>query len=355
MKIKLAVLDKEQSYLERISTSLGHKYNDKLEIYCFTDMQKAVENVIKNNIDVFFASFSYEIDTSVLPERCGFAYLVDTKDVDLYNGERAVCKFQKLENIHNYIIDIYTDKNDIKLSTPIMSSDMPVYVFTSAVGGCGTSVAASAFSISLAKEGKKVIYLNLEKFGNTSFYFDGEGQYDLRDILIAIKSGKSNISMKLESMVKKDKTNVSFISSPQKSLDIATLTAADIKSLIELFKTSGAFDCVVIDIDFEVSDKITSLFNLSHAVILVSDASEKATYKIQRAYEAVSMSVNPQNAAFLDRIVIFYNRVKNSLQSSINIPNVRTIGASPEYNNANVNDIMRKMVEVNAFKDLLTL
>ena len=116
MKIKIAILDKEQTYLSRVMNSLEGKFSDKLEIYCFTDAEKALNTVVQSNIDVFFASYVYEIETHRIPERCGFAYLVDTKDVDKYNGERAVCKFQKLESFYGDIVDIFTDKNDVMLS-----------------------------------------------------------------------------------------------------------------------------------------------------------------------------------------------------------------------------------------------
>lgn len=37
MKIKLAILDKDTAYLQRIVSVFNNKYADKLEIYSFTD------------------------------------------------------------------------------------------------------------------------------------------------------------------------------------------------------------------------------------------------------------------------------------------------------------------------------
>ena len=42
MKIKLAILEKDQCYLQRIVTVFSTKYSDNFEIYSFTD-----ENNIK--------------------------------------------------------------------------------------------------------------------------------------------------------------------------------------------------------------------------------------------------------------------------------------------------------------------
>ena len=42
MKIKLALLDSDQNYLNRIVTAFNIKYADKLEIYSFTKLESAM-------------------------------------------------------------------------------------------------------------------------------------------------------------------------------------------------------------------------------------------------------------------------------------------------------------------------
>ena len=38
MKIKLAILDRDDRYLNRIEKAFGSKYEDKFELYTFTEM-----------------------------------------------------------------------------------------------------------------------------------------------------------------------------------------------------------------------------------------------------------------------------------------------------------------------------
>ena len=56
MKIKLAILEKDKSYLSRIVTAFGARYADKLEIYSFTDYQVALSCLNEAKIDVFIAA-----------------------------------------------------------------------------------------------------------------------------------------------------------------------------------------------------------------------------------------------------------------------------------------------------------
>ena len=113
MKIKLAILEKDESYLNRIVSVFGTKYADKFQIYSFTDMDVAVSTLESAKIEIMVASDAFEIDVNKLPKRCGFAYFVDSMDVDMLNGQRAICKFQKADLIYKQILSIYSE-NDPK-------------------------------------------------------------------------------------------------------------------------------------------------------------------------------------------------------------------------------------------------
>ncbi len=82
MRIKLAILEKDQSYLNRIVAVFSTKYAEKFEIYSFTDKEIALSTLDSSRIDVFVASDVFQIDTAELPKKCGFAYFVDSVDVD---------------------------------------------------------------------------------------------------------------------------------------------------------------------------------------------------------------------------------------------------------------------------------
>ena len=84
MKIKLAILEHDRSYLTRIVSAFGRKYADKFEIYSFSDPDVAVATVDSARIDVLVSCTEFEIDVDKLPKRCGFAYFVDSMDIDTY-------------------------------------------------------------------------------------------------------------------------------------------------------------------------------------------------------------------------------------------------------------------------------
>ena len=104
MRIKLAILEKDQSYLNRIVTAFNTKYSDKFEIYSFTDPSVAMSTLDSVKIDVLVADEVFEIDFTQIPKRCGFAYFVDSAGIDTLNNQRAICKFQRAELIYKQIL-----------------------------------------------------------------------------------------------------------------------------------------------------------------------------------------------------------------------------------------------------------
>lgn len=258
MKIKIAILERDKSYLTRVVSTFGARYSEKLEIYSFTDQEVALGSLNSAKIDVLLASDSFDIDITKLPNRCAFSYLVDSVGIDLLNGQRAICKFQKADLIYKQIISVYSEKASTITGFKMTDNECKVILFCSASGGAGSSTMAAACAVHLAQKEKKVMYLNLEKFGSADVFFSGQGQFDMSDIIFALKSKKTNLPLKLESCVKQDTRGVYFYSQAKIALDMLELNTEDILRLISELKLMGEYDYIIVDIDFGI-DKDMSL------------------------------------------------------------------------------------------------
>ena len=87
MKIKLAILDHDKNYIERLVTALNAKFEDKFELYSFTDLSLALPALESARVDLFLAENIFEIAEKDIPQRCGFAYLVTGAGIDTLNGQ----------------------------------------------------------------------------------------------------------------------------------------------------------------------------------------------------------------------------------------------------------------------------
>lgn len=351
MKIKLAILEQNQTYLERLVNNFNTKYTDKFEIYSFTDLNVAMEHLKNAKIDVFLANDIFNINVVELPPRCGFAYLVDTPDIDMENGQRAVCKFQKAELIYKQILSIYSEKTGFITGTKFDDDNAKMIIFASACGGTGTSTIAASAAMHFAMQGIRTLYLNLETFGSSDCFFKGEGQFDMSDVVFALKSKKTNLGLKLESCVKQDKSGVFFFSQPKLALDILELNSEEIIRLISVIRQSGEYDYIIIDMDFSIDKNILSIYRQSHAMVWVSDGRTISNTKVCRAYAALSALEQNMESPLVGRIKLIYNKMSGKTKNVID--NINTIGSVPKFDHAEPQQILQQLAYNDVFDKII--
>lgn len=349
MKIKLAILENDQNYLNRIVSAFSVKYPDNLEVYSFTNMDMAISSIDSSRIDILIADSSFEIDVASLPKRCGFAYLVDSTDIDMLNSQRAICRFQKADLIYRQILSIYSENAGNLSGIKLGDDSSKIIAFTSPSGGVGTSTVAAACALHFAQSGKKTLYLNLEKFGSSDLFFSGEGQFDLSDVIFALKSKKANLVMKLESCVKQDLKGVYFYSKTKVALDMLELSADDIIRLINELKISGSYDYIILDLDFSMSKEMREILSQALSIIWIGDGSEASNMKIARAYTAFSIKENNEETPLTNRLSLFYNRFSSKTGETVGIEELKNVGGAPWYKQATTEQIIDELSKTAIF------
>lgn len=352
MKIKLAILERDQNYLSRIVSAFSTKYADKLQIYSFTNQELALAAIKQEKIDVLIASDAYDIDLLELPSRCGFAYFVDTLGVETLNDQRAICKFQKAELIYKQILGVYSEHAG-NIGGITLGDSGQIILFASPAGGAGSSTMAAACALHFAKLGKKTLYLNLEKYGSADLYFSAEGTSDMSDIIFALKSKKSNLTMKLESCVKQDPRGVSFFSAPKLALDMLELSSEETIRLLTDMGIAGSYDYVIIDMDFSLSKEYKDIYRKAAAWVVVSDGSDTSNEKVFRAYRALETLEQNEDNGLARRMCLLYNRVNSSTGAVLKDLELRSIGGAPRFAKATIAQILGQLSALDAFDKIL--
>ena len=353
MKIKLAILEKDQSYLSRIVSAFNTKYSENFEVYSFTDADVAMENLDSAKIEVLLASDAFEIDAKKLPKRCGLAYLVDSVDIETYNGQRAIGRFQRADLIYKQILSIYSE-NAGNVSRLVLGDDATkIIAFQSVSGGCGASTLAAATALRFAQAGKKTLYLNLEKFGSADVFFSGEGQFDMTDVIFALKSKKANLSLKLESCVKQDPRGVCFYSQSKIALDMVELKAEDIAHLLSELKLAGSYQTIILDLDFALTKQDLNVLDLAHSIIWVSDGSEIANGKFLRALNALKLLEGNSESPVSSRISTIYSKFSSKTAQVLTDIGIKNVGGTPRYEHATTQMLLEQISKMAMLDELL--
>lgn len=353
MKIKLAILEKDQNYLSRIVSVFSTKYADKFEVYSFTDQDVALSTLENAKIDVLVASDTFEIDVKNLPKRCGFAYFVDSMDVETVNDQRAISKFQKVDLIYKQILSIFSENAGNVSGLKLGDDSAKIIAFQSVSGGCGSSTMAAACALHYAAQGKKVLYLNLEKFGSSDSFFTAEGQFDMSDIIFAIKSKKTNLSLKLESCVKQDPKGVYFYSQSKIALDMLELTSDDILTLINEIKLMGSYNIVILDLDFSLDKESLKILRLTHSIVWVGDGSDISNSKIFRAFNALSTMEQNADAPLTNRLHLIYNKFSSKTGKTIDEIGIKSVGGNQRFEHATTEMVLNQVAPKDMFDKII--
>lgn len=353
MKIKLAILEKDLSYLNRIVNVFGTKYADKFQIYSFTDQEIAVSTVKSEKIEVIMVSSAFDFDVEQLPHRCAFAYLVDSADVETFNGQRTICKFQKADLIYKQILSLYSENASNVSGLKFGDDSSKIIVFEPVSGGVGCSTMAAACATHFASKKKKTLYLNLERFGSADSFFAAEGQFDMSDIIFALKSKKTNLPMKLEGCVKQTSSGVSFYSQTKVALDMLELSVEDILKLITELQLTGSYDYIIVDMDFSIAKDYLKIYRMAHAVVWVCDGSEISNSKLCRAYNALNILEQNADSPITNRLSIIYNKFSNKTSKIITEIGVKNVGGAPFYVHTSTQQLMEQIAVMDMFDKIM--
>lgn len=355
MRIKLAILDKDINYLDKIVSILSMKYSNKLILYSFTDVEVALLTLSKEKIDVFLVDAGVTVDTDKIPSNCGFAYFVDSLDIDSLNGRPAVCKFQKVELIYKQVLNIFSDALGAASVRNIHNNHTKIITFTSPCGGTGTSTLAAAYAIRLASLGNRPVYLNFEDFSGSDIYFQAEGAFDMSDVIYAVKSQKTNLAIKLESYVKHDSRGVAFFSTARVALDMMELDLEGRGNLVSALAESGMYDVIIIDSSFGIDKEFLQFFSQSHALIWVCDGLAVSSTKIARAYEALKVKGQNEQDPLTDRIGVICNKFSSNLGNAVLAPGIQNLGVIPKIRHRVDEQIIDQVAVSDIFDAILDL
>lgn len=349
MKIKLAILERDINYLNKIVSVFSTKYADKFQIFSFTNLELAMLALSTEKIDIFVANDVFEIDFSRVPKRCGFAYFVDSPDIEMFNEKMAICKFQKAEIIYKQILSLYSENTGAVSSVILGDSKTKIVVFCAPSGGVGSSSMAAACATHLASLGQKTLYLNLEVLGSADEFFYAEGQFDMSDIIFALKSKKTNLPLKLESCVKRDQSGVYFYSRTKVALDMLELSIKEKVQLITEINTIGLYDNIVIDMDFVLNREVFDVYDIANSIVWVGDGSEISNDKTMRAYSALMIMEEGLEYQVSNKLSVIYNKYSNKICKPIDDESIRNIGGAPRYDHANSYQVISQLSGMEIF------
>ncbi|MDR1641955.1 MAG: hypothetical protein LBT59_19870 [Clostridiales bacterium] len=307
MILRLALLDPDARYLEKMSTLFASKHAADAAVFTFTSLESALSSLSNQSIDVILAGDQFDLSKALLPSGCGLAYLVDSTDTLELRGKPCVCRFQRVERIYKTALEVYS-KNVPEGMLRGGSEKAKIVSFLSPSGGTGVSAASAACAMHFGLKDQSSLFLSLDQFGMAESAFFGEGSKTLSDVLFALKSSKrESLPVLLPSMARLDESGTSFFASFETALDLAEMGKDDAALLIESLAGCGRYKHIITDLSLSLTPAALEIIRLSDACVFVLDGTEKSLRKLDRALEALSVLSERMKEHILKQPAAFYN------------------------------------------------
>lgn len=348
MKFKVGIVDTDKLYLERIVQWFSNGYSDKLEIFSFTN-EKSFEEALQNiQFDMVLVSNGISISREMIPLKTGFAYLVSQNDIDMIGDIPVIRKFQSAEMLYKQMVGLYASNENIHVIKKNTRGNLcKVITITSASGGVGTSTIAVSSAKYFARQNKKVLLLNFEKNeSQTVFMGKGDMQTSFSDVIYLLKSNKSNIALRMESLIQKDASGIFYFNSCRNILDRMEMDAECIKSLVEEVCMFGDYDYVVIDSEFNFDESSFFLAEYSDSVIVVADGTQIGCSKLKRFFKTLQIVDTQKEMHILPKFSLIYNRFSSKTGQQEPDVTFPIMGGTPKYESISEKEISEQIAKL---------
>lgn len=305
MKIKVVLLDNDKNYLNRLVNAFVDYYADKMEVSAYTTETAALDALKKQKVDVFLIDPDCQCDIRNVPKKCAAAYLVESNEISAYDGKNVIAKYQKINDMYKEILKLYLEITDNTFSVSD-AGKAKIIAVNAPAGGNGSTVISIALSGTLAAQGGKVLYLNMENFNSSDMIFQILDTSSFDKILYAVKSHKNNLGLIIEGSVKVSSFGIHYF----ESYDIMGLSLDELKLFLNTLSTM--YDYIVIDMNHGFSEQENYIMCEAYKVLLITDLQENSNVKFGKYQRTIAAHDKKTDKKIGYKVIKIYNKANNA-------------------------------------------
>ncbi len=337
MNIKIAILDSDINYLERLSGVL--QQYDELSVSVFTKKETLEQAMEQNSFQIVL--FHPDVSESQINFLSGVMPIGlcddETKNRKLYPQIPVIQKYQRISNIYKELLKCYAEYADDNGMEFLQGSAKTIAVY-SPVGGSGKTTIALAIARKLRAMNKRVFFLSAEQFNSTSLHFPVQEEGITR--LIETLNGTNNFQLTLKGILKENETGILYVEGFQRLVDYEDVSHVEIENVISKIRQCDVCDYLIIDTGSSLDEITKTVLESVDKIVLVQRNGENAEEKIKLFDTQVW--VNEQK----ERMFAIKNFAEQN-KKGYELPGLPVIGVVHNYGNILNNDLLSYIEQEN--------
>lgn len=357
MWMRLLICSEDTAYAERLTSFFEREYGEKMEVSFFSDIQYLQESGKCQTADVVLFGEEFEKEAAALGRTMQWVWAVLAEQV--YEGGDdeivRINKYRRADTLYKEILDLYSQGGRVRrLAAPDSEGNAcKVYGFLSAGGGVGTTTIARAYAAKCAAY-EKVLYLDMGILGlewNREEVEQGT-EHGMDDILIALKSRRDILPIKLMSAVSSTKEKVSIYAPCKDALSLMEVNGEDAVRLVNTIKGLGVYDKLVVDIGNHFSEQQLEMAKQADYLIYVAQDNETEKKKYEKLCQILQSLEQRDDMKLFRKMMIFRNKAVKKEQIEWGVQGTRECGWAPKIEDDSFEAVIDRIMQSDAFDNM---
>ena len=353
MWMRLLICTEDGTYAERLSSLFEREYGEKMEISVFSDIQYLQESEKCRSADVVLFGEEFEKEAATVSRNmsCVCAVLSGQIYEDGNDDIVRIAKYQRMDMLYKAILDLYSQGGRVRRFADSNSNGNAcrVYGFLSADGGVGTTTVARAYAAKCASY-EKVLYLDMGILGFE--WHQDEAEHGMDEILIALKSRRDILPIKLMSAVSSTKEKVDVYAPCKDSLHLLEVTGEDVVRLVNTIRGLGEYDKLILDIGNHFSEREFEMVRQADCLVYVAEDNDCGRRKYEKLCQIFQSLEQRDDVKLLRKMMIFRNKAVKKEQIGWGVQGTSECGWAPELERDSFEAVIDRIMQSDAFDNM---
>lgn len=337
MNIKIAILDSDINYLERLSGVL--QQYDELSVSVFTKKDTLEQAMEQNSFQIVL--FHPDVSENQISFPAGVMPIGlcddETKNRKLYPQMAVIQKYQRISNIYKELLKCYAEYAEDNGMEFLQGSAKTIAVY-SPIGGSGKTTIALAIAQKLHAMNKRVFFLSAEQFSSASLHFPVQEEGITK--LIETLNGTNNFQLTLKGILKENEAGILYVEGFRRLVDYEDVSHTELENVITKIRQCDVCDYLIIDTGSCLDEITKTVLESVDKIVLVQRNGENADEKIKLFDTQVW--VNEQK----ERMCVVKNFAEQN-KKGYELPQLPIIGVVHNYGNILNNDLLSYIEQEN--------
>ena len=310
---RIIIADKDIDYVIPLQLKFAQEFFDKIDLEIISDENYFDELFIApQKADILIVSEEF-YDSTLQRHNISNIFVMSEQDEEGQTSAlnvNTIFKYTSVKEIFNEIVgnskDVFNIENE-------HSGETQVVLVYSASGGVGKTTVATGISVCLAKNFKRVLYIDAEYMNLFQRLLKNETPIATSEVYSKFTKADRNIYREIKHVIRNEEFG--YLPPFKASLLSLGLEFSIFEKIIESAKASKEFDFIVVDTDSVFNESKMKLFNFADRIIMVTNQTRSSVYSTNMIMQNISGSEN-------GKVVFVCNDFKKDMENAIISPDM---------------------------------